>query len=179
MKINELLKNLISCTKSGLKACGADDWLVAQNYTPAKGNYPKPIILIRVLGTRAAGWQNHIDKINKNTGLLEHIETQQREVLIRFEALKDRNPAKPEEHTAFDVLSKVKMYFNSLAGIRELRSYELNPARISEVYNPEYETPHGVFEFHPYFDVNIYVFDKFISPQAHISAAEVKEIKGI
>lgn len=178
MNNNQIFTNLITCVKAALTANSISGWSVAQNYTPAQGNYPRPIILIHKLGTFTEGWQSRADKKDTD-GILKHYETQQSYILFRLEALKNRDITKPEEDTAADVLDCVRAYFNGNEGIKLLRSYGLNPYRIENIEEPEYTTENDVFEFHPFFDFKVVIFKEYKKPQAAVTAAEIKTIKGV
>ncbi len=178
MNNNQIITNLITCIKAALTVNNISGWTVAQNYLPKIGHWPKPCILIKRLGTFPEGWQTSKD-VKENNGNFQHYETQQSFILLRLEALKNRNVNEPLEDTAADVLEAVRAYFNSKDGIKLLRSYNLAPYRVENIEEPELQTENEVFEFHPFFDLKLVVFKEYKRPQAAITAAELKEIKGV
>ena len=123
--------------------------------------------------------QKENKRIGRSDLIIKHCETQQSYILFRLEALKNRDITKPAEDTAADVLERVRAYCNGNDGIKLLRFYGLNPYRIENIEEPEYTTENDVFEFHPFFDLKIVIYKEYKKPQAAVTAAEIKTIKGV
>lgn len=155
---NQLWADMKNLLLKGLNYWSIENWEIARSYQPTKGNFRLPVLLINLLSSNPIGAIEQHYK--KNNGELERENSQREEWVFRIEAIKRRVPNQPQELTALDVLSKLRMWFNGPDGVESIWAMGYNSllVRLAEV--PSFLTEDDVFEMHPNLEIHLFLQQK-------------------
>lgn len=168
--LKELLEGALAFYK-------VDGWTVRQNFPPAKGNWPLPVLVMRRIRSVQYGAQGQIYRLNSQALLLGT--RQCREDTFQIDALCSRVPGTPTLQGA-DLVGMLAEYFSGPFGVRALREKGYFLAeKINACEEPDYTDEHDVFEFNPFLQIKLFYVNTNETEVPAVNAAEFKGIKGV
>lgn len=152
---NQIWADLNDLLTEALAYWNIEGWQIARSYQPTKGNFPPPILLLRLMSSGPVGTEErtyHIldDELIRRSKLWENW-------IFRVEAIKKRIPGKPERTTSLDVLGCIRQWFNAPEGAEAVRKLGYNALLVNISPVPEFLTDSEVYEVAPYIELNLFL----------------------